>query len=100
VQGRTARIAGDLHHYSYRSISDHLRQIDFFTDIAAKEKRARGERASFAKMALRPAWKFLRMYILRAGFLDGLPGFIVAATGAYYVFLKYAKVRELETRDG
>ena len=100
VKGRTGRLAGDLHHYSYRSLSDHLRQIDFFTDIAAKDKRARGERSSFARMALRPAWKFLRMYVMKGGFLDGLPGFIVAVTGAYYVFLKYAKLREIENRDG
>jgi len=100
VNGRTGRLGGDLLHFSYRSISAHLRQIDFFTTIAAKVKRAAGERSSFAKMALRPAWKFLRMYVLKAGFLDGLPGFIVAATGAYYVFLKYAKLREIESRDG
>jgi glycosyltransferase involved in cell wall biosynthesis len=100
VDGRTGRLAGDLLHYSYRSISDHLRQIDFFTTISAREKREAGERSSFARMALRPAWKFLRMYVLKGGFLDGKAGFIVAATGAYYVFLKYAKLRELEGRDG
>ena len=100
VQGRVGRLAGDLLHYSYRSISDHLRQIDFFTAIAAKEKRARGERASFARLALRPGWKFLRMYVLKGGFLDGLAGFIVAVLGAYYVFLKYAKLREIERADG
>lgn len=100
VQGRVGRLEGDLLHYSYRSISAHLRQIDFFTDIAAKEKRARGERSSVGRIALRPAWKFLRMFFLKAGFLDGVPGFIVAASGAYYVFLKYAKLREIEYRDG
>jgi glycosyltransferase involved in cell wall biosynthesis len=100
VKGRVGRLEGDLLHYSYRSISAHLRQIDFFTGIAAKEKRARGERSSLGKMALRPAWKFLRMFVLKAGFLDGVPGFIVAVSGAYYVFLKYAKLRELERADG
>jgi glycosyltransferase involved in cell wall biosynthesis len=100
VKGRTGRLEGDLLHYSYRSISDHLRQIDFFTGISAKEKHTRGVRSSLGKMAFRPAWKFLRMYVLKAGFLDGVPGFIVAASGAYYVFLKYAKLRELESRGG
>jgi glycosyltransferase involved in cell wall biosynthesis len=100
ADGPVGRLEGDLLHHSYRSISDHLRQIDFFTAIAAKEKRARGERASAWKLVLRPAWKFVRMYLLKAGFLDGTAGFVVAVTGAYYVFLKYARLRELERADG
>ena len=100
VGGAVGRLEGDLLHYSYRSMSDHLRQIDFFTGIAAKEKRAAGERSSLAKMALHPAWKFLRMFVLEAGFLDGVQGFVVAAMGSYYVFLKYAKLRELDRADG
>jgi glycosyltransferase involved in cell wall biosynthesis len=100
VHGRVGTLDGDLLHYSYRSMSDHLRQIDFFTTISATEKHARGERASLASLALRPAWKFVRMYFLKAGFLDGVQGFVVAAMGAHYVFLKYAKLRELERADG
>jgi len=104
VEGAVARLAGDLLHFSYRSLSDHLRQIDFFTTIAAREKRARGERSSLLRMALRPTWKFFRMYLFKAGFLDGVQGFVVAALGCHYVFLKYAKLRELErggvSRDG
>ena len=100
VRGPVGRLDGDLLHDSYRSLSDHLRQIDFFTTISAKEKRARGVRSSLARMALRPAWKFLRMYVLKAGFLDGPQGFVVAVLGSYYVFLKYAKLRELERADG
>ena len=99
LEGPAGRLDGDLHHYSYRSLSDHLRQIDFFTDIAAREKRARGERSSTWKLALHPLGKFLRMYVLKAGFLDGAAGFVVAVTGAYYVFLKYAKLREIEKAD-
>ena len=100
ADGPVGRLEGDLLHYSYRSLSDHLRQIDFFTDIAAREKRARGERASVIRLVLHPIGKFLRMYLLKAGFLDGVPGLIVAVTGSYYVFLKYAKLRELERADG
>jgi glycosyltransferase involved in cell wall biosynthesis len=100
VAGPVGRLEGDLHHESYRSLSDHLRQIDFFTDIAAREKRARGVRSSLPALVLRPFGKFLRMYLLKAGFLDGVAGFVVAITGAYYVFLKYAKLRELERADG
>jgi glycosyltransferase involved in cell wall biosynthesis len=100
VDGPVGLLEGDLLHFSYRTLSAHLRQIDFFTTIAAKEKRARGERAAPWKPVLRPFGKFLRMYFLKAGFLDGWPGFVVAVSGAFYVFLKYAKLRELDRTDG
>jgi glycosyltransferase involved in cell wall biosynthesis len=95
VRGRVERLAGDLLHFSYDSVSDHLRTIDSFTTIAAREKHAAGERAGAARLFLHPLGKFLRMYVLKAGFLDGFAGFHVAATGAFYVYLKYAKLREL-----
>jgi glycosyltransferase involved in cell wall biosynthesis len=95
TEGRVERLDGDLLHYSYRSLSDHLATIDSFTTIAAREKHARGRRASVLDLVGRPAWKFLRMYLLKCGFLDGLPGLVAAVTGSFYVFLKYAKLREL-----
>jgi glycosyltransferase involved in cell wall biosynthesis len=96
VDGRVERLSGDLLHYSYRSISDHLKTVDSFTTIAAREKHAAGRRAGVVDLTLRPFGKFLRMYVLKAGFLDGVAGFVVAAIGAFYVFLKYAKLREME----
>jgi len=96
VEGAVVDLRGDLLHDSYRSLSDHLRTIDSFTTIAAREKLAAGERASLADLTLRPGWKFVRMYFLKAGFLDGVPGLVIAVMGAYYAFLKYAKLRELQ----
>jgi glycosyltransferase involved in cell wall biosynthesis len=95
VDGAVADLDGDLLHDSYRSLSDHLRTIDSFTTIAAREKLAAGDRASLLDLTLRPWWKFVRMYVVKAGFLDGVPGLVVAVMGAYYVFLKYAKLREI-----
>lgn len=95
VEGPVARLNGDLHHYTYRDISDHLATIDKFTTIAAGEMRARGQGHPLAHMLLNPPAKFLKMYLLRVGFLDGLPGFVVAVLSSYYVFLKYAKLWEL-----
>jgi glycosyltransferase involved in cell wall biosynthesis len=98
VEGATECLTGDILHYPYRSVSDHLKQIDFFTTIAAREKYDRGKRGGFARMLLHPPWKFLRMYFLRAGFLDGRAGFAVAALGSWYVFLKYLKLWEMTRR--
>ncbi|MCE9636275.1 MAG: glycosyltransferase family 2 protein [Planctomycetes bacterium] len=96
VKGRVDRLGGDILHLSYDSISDHLRTIDSFTTIAAREKHAAGERAGFGGLILHPAGKFLRMYVAKRGFLDGVAGFAVAVSGAYYVFLKYAKLWEMD----
>ena len=99
VDGRVERLGGDLLHYSYRSISDHLRTIDLFTTIAAREKFAAGRRAGWIDLTLRPFGKFLRMYVVKLGLIEGRAGFVVAVMGAYYVFLKYAKLADL-ARDG
>ena len=58
--------------------------------------RESGRRASLLQMAGHPPLAFLRNYILRGGFRDGVPGFIVSALNAHYVFLKFAKLRELQ----
>ncbi len=100
VDGQVERLTGDLLHHSYRSLSDHLRIINSYTSIMAQGKLDAGVRASLFDLTLRPFWKFLRMYFLKAGLLDGVPGLVVAISGSYYVFLKYAKLREMTGREG
>jgi len=97
--GEVGHLKGDIHHYSYRSVSDHLRQIDNFTTTAAQAWMERGRRFSFFRLVFNPIGKFLRMYLLKAGFLDGAAGFCVAVLGSYYVFLKYLKHWELTRRS-
>ncbi len=97
--GPVGHLEGDIHHYSYRSVSDHLRQIDNFTTTSAQAWVERGRKFSFFKLVFNPVGKFFRMYVLKAGFLDGAAGFCVAALGATYVFLKYLKHWELTRRN-
>jgi glycosyltransferase involved in cell wall biosynthesis len=96
--GEVGHLEGDILHYSYRSVSDHLRQIDLFTTVAAREWQARGRKFRLHRLVLHPIGKFLRMYVLKAGCLDGAAGFAVAVLGSYYVFLKYLKHWELMRR--
>jgi glycosyltransferase involved in cell wall biosynthesis len=96
VDGAVERLDGDLLHWSYASLSDHLRTIDSFTSAAAKARYARGERARMFDLTLRPWARFLKMYVVKRGFLDGVAGFVIAVMGAFYVFLRYAKMRALE----
>jgi glycosyltransferase involved in cell wall biosynthesis len=100
VAGPVERLPGDILHHPFRSITDHLRTIDRYTSIAANEKQARGQRAGLADLTIRPWGKFLRMYFLERGFLEGIPGFVIAVTGSFYVFLKYAKLWEQWVRRG
>jgi len=99
LDGPVDRLQGDLLHYSYRSLSDHLRTVDSFTTIAARERRRLGKPSRLSDVTLRPAWKFVKMYVVQRGFLDGRAGFLAAVTGAYYVFLKHAKHWELEQAE-
>jgi glycosyltransferase involved in cell wall biosynthesis len=96
VKGPVERLDGDLLHDPFRSLSDHLRTIDRYTTVAAGDKHDRGEKARLVDLTLRPFGKFLRMYLVKHGWLDGPAGFVVAITGSFYVFLKYAKLRELK----
>jgi glycosyltransferase involved in cell wall biosynthesis len=96
VDGPVERLAdGEIEHFAYGSLSEHVEQVNRFTTIVAREKADRGRLGSLAGMVFRPPARFLKMYVLRLGFLDGRAGFVLAAMAAYYVFLKYAKVWEL-----
>jgi glycosyltransferase involved in cell wall biosynthesis len=93
------RLRADLLHYPYRDISDHLRKIDAYTSLAAEQWQAEGKRATALQAAIYPRLAFFRNYILRRGFRDGETGLIVSLLNSYYVFLKHAKLLELQRKD-
>jgi glycosyltransferase involved in cell wall biosynthesis len=99
VDGKVCRLKNPLNHFSYRNIEDHLRRINRFTSIASREAHRNGARWRLSDALLRPAARFFRSYILKRGFLEGFAGFYVAVTAAVYVFLKYAKLWELELEE-
>lgn len=96
VEGPTKRLAGRLLHFTYRDTSQHMTTVNRLTDISAGELLRRGRSASTWDLSVRPTWRFLRSWLVDRGVLEGWPGFFVAATGAFYVYLKYAKALELE----
>lgn len=90
-------INADILHYSYRNISSHIKQMDKFSSIAAEENFKLGKRANvIIHLVLYPFWIFLKMYFVKLGFLDGFYGFMISVNGAYYRFLKYAKLINLK----
>jgi len=92
ADGPVEQLANDLQHYAYRDITHHHQTMDRYTTLAAEDMYASGRRAGFADLAFHPPAAFLRNYVLRRGFIDGIPGFIVSAMNAHYVFLKFAKL--------
>ncbi len=92
ADGAVGELMNDLQHYAYRDITHHHQTMDRYTTLAADDMFAAGRRAGFFDVALHPPAAFLRNYILRRGFMDGLPGFIISAMNAHYVFLKFSKL--------
>ncbi len=91
----TGHLYGHILHYSYYSLQDHLDQMSRFTHISAQELFKQGIKPNLYHFTLKPAFKFLRHYVLKLGFLDGYEGFQIARLSACGQFLKYARLREL-----
>jgi glycosyltransferase involved in cell wall biosynthesis len=94
VRGNVETLAGELLHYTKRSLSEHHRVIDSYTTLAAEHLSAEGKRAGWSALVFRPLYAFIRSYLLKQGFRDGTPGFMIAIFTAYGVFLRYAKIWE------
>ncbi|MBI5441039.1 MAG: glycosyltransferase family 2 protein [Deltaproteobacteria bacterium] len=96
VDGPVGRLRGEIVHYTYDDMENHVRTLNRFSSILAAEHRKRGRRFSWFSLLVRPPLEFLKKYVLKRGFLDGAPGFYVASLSAVHVFLKIAKLWELE----
>jgi len=92
-------LKGDILHYSYYTLTDHINQVNKFTDISANALFNMGKRASLIKIKLSPVIKFTRDYFLKLGFLDGYTGFVISRISAHAAFLKYAKLRQLNKKN-
>lgn len=95
VEGRTGRLQGELEHYSYRDLADQVERAQEFSRIQARALRLEGRPFRLRDLVLRPPARFLRAYLLKQGFRDGIPGLVIAAVSSFHVFLKYAKQWEL-----
>jgi (heptosyl)LPS beta-1,4-glucosyltransferase len=90
---------GDLLHYSYHSVQDHLERIERYSTLHARALHARGKHAPLWRLWLAPAFKFVQGYLLLLGFVDGWAGWRIAWLSARAVRLKYSKLRQLQVRD-
>lgn len=100
LRGRHGVLKGGIHHFSFDDISAHFRTLDNFSSVAAGERIAKGKGACWVDIFFRPPATFLKMYFLKTGFLDGIPGLIIAVLSWFHVFCKYVKVRERTQAGG
>jgi glycosyltransferase involved in cell wall biosynthesis len=96
LSGAPGLLRNDLQHLAYRNISHHLATIDRYTTLAAAEWLAQGRRTNVLEALVHAKFAFFRNFILRGGIRDGAAGFLVSTLNSYYVFLKFAKLWELQ----
>ena len=102
VRGRVEVLPGELLHYTKRDLSEHHRVLDTYTTLAAEHLFNNGKRTRALDLFVLPIAAFIRTYIMKQGFRDGVQGLIIAMFTAYSVFLKYAKIWEqaqLESKE-
>ena len=99
VDGPVERLEGELKHYTTESISHRVRKNDEYATTAAEDLYERGRRASMLKLLFIMPLSIFRDLVLKGGILDGRNGVIMAVTGAFYSFTKYAKLWELERKS-
>jgi glycosyltransferase involved in cell wall biosynthesis len=94
VEGRIKTMKNHYFHYTYRDISDQVQTIDRYSQIAVEDMFREGKKFSFINMLLNPPFRFIKEYIFKRGFLDGIPGVVIIISTMFYVFIKHAKLWE------
>lgn len=92
IEGRIVSFAGDLLHFPYRNWTDHVQRIDRYTRLAADAAKASGKSGNIFRLVLGPPLSFFLTFFMRAGFLDGWRGALIATAGARYVFLRELRI--------
>ena len=100
VDGGVGRLRSELQHHPYDDIGHHMRKIDSYTTLWAREAFAAGRRTGTLETLGAPGWAFLRNYVLKRGFLLGEAGLTVSLLNTHYTHAKLAKLRELMRADG
>ncbi|NBC83782.1 MAG: glycosyltransferase [Bacteroidetes bacterium] len=90
-----SHVKGDMLHYSYHSMNQHLTQMVTFAQISAESKFRKGKKTSLFLLLIRPWFIFIKKYFLKKGFLDGYYGFVISVLTAYGTFQKDILLREM-----
>ncbi|HET8948485.1 MAG TPA: glycosyltransferase family 2 protein [Candidatus Polarisedimenticolia bacterium] len=96
LPGPLPTLSHPLEHHTFRSWSQYWRKLDLYSEWGARQMFQEGKRTDGVQILLRPAGRFIRMYLLRLGFLEGTHGIVLSMLGAFTVYLKHARLWELQ----
>lgn len=94
--GNVGKLQGILYHHQYVNLEFQLNKLNNYSTLAAKDLYNAGKKYNWSRLVFRPVFEFIKRYIIKGGFLDGLPGFVAAVLRAYYTFAKYVKLYEIQ----
>ncbi len=96
VHGSVGYLRHDILHYSFRDLSQVLDKANRYSSLGARKLARRNKRVSMGQALAHGLWAFVRIYVLKLGFLDGWPGFVIALGNFEGTFYRYAKAMELQ----
>lgn len=94
ITGKVGRLNHPLVHFPYLSLDEYFHTCDLYTGLSARWLAEQGKTARWPQMVFRPLGKFLRMYVIELGFLDGYPGLVLAVLSTFHLFARYARLWE------
>lgn len=97
--GPTSVLSGEILHFTYKNLDQQIAQLQRFSSVGAREEHKLGRRFSLFPLLVSPVARFVKFYLLKQGFREGVAGFVVAINESYYAFCKYAKLWELDRVD-
>ena len=99
IEGTVIKMKEPLLHYTDPDLNHYLVKFNKYTQLAAEQLYASGRRFRISDVILKPTAFFIKMYIIKAGFLDGWEGFILCVLSSYYALVKYLKLWELNFQE-
>lgn len=99
VNGDTGILNSPIIHYSYTSMGDYARKMISYAQAAAEQKLREGRKTRLSDILFTPGLTFVKIYILKQGFRDGLHGFILSCLSASAIFLRYATLWDMSRRE-
>lgn len=100
LEGETSRLAGDILHFTYRDMTDHVQRLNRYSGMQAEDIVKNNKKLLYFRFLLLAPVTFLRFYIWKAGFLDGFPGLVIALVSSWATALKYMKAIEIKRNQG
>ena len=98
VEGSVGTLRNHILHYTYPTIEAYFERFQRYTSLSASDLHLQGRRSGLGDLLLRPPFQFVKMYLVKLGFLDGKEGFALCVLSAFHVFTKYMKLWELRRR--